>query len=114
MATPKTTEVVMKDGRVGRGIKVTARNITNVANWVSGGYMKKDEWVDNFASSIVNVARGGKESNHRVEVHTRKGKRVARVGDIVVKFRYRDDESGFDCREYEVIKAEDFAKFIKI
>lgn len=109
MSRPKTFEVI-KDGRVGRGVKVTARNYIDVSNWVTGGFMRGKSWIDNFSMAVVGVAKGKPDSKHRVEILSRKSRRVANVGDVVVKFRYRDDVSGYDCREYEVIKAADFNK----
>jgi len=91
----KTKKVVLKDGREGRGVKVTPTNYVDVTNSIIG----TEAW------GIVKVAPGGEESNHRVKIHTKKGYRVANVGDTVVKLGNGD---------YIVIKLADFEKFVQI
>ena len=88
----KTTAVVLKDGREGRGVKVSAKNLPDVAGWVKDTKSETlivDPWRD----------------DPRIKLHTSKGLRVARIGDTVVKL-----EKGV----YIVIKADDFATLVKI
>lgn len=89
----RTEAVELKDGTKGRGVKVSVRNATAVANWVKGNLH-------------IKVAPGtGVESDHKVKVHAKAGIRVARVGDLVVK-----DENG----DVYVIKVKDFADLVKL
>ena len=94
----KTKAVVLKDGREGRGVKVSVKNFKDAAEWAG----------DHRTMAVVKVApkKSGKpDSDHRVRLYTKKGVRVARVGDVIVKLA-KDD--------YIVIKADEFETFVKI
>lgn len=75
----------------GRGIKVTERNFTNISLWAPEG--SETRWKADKVSGDI--------SDQRVSVKTRKGLRVARVGDYVIKL---------EADNFIVVKAEDFAR----
>lgn len=79
-----------------KGVKVTERNIDEVAKWVGG----------NTVSSALVDPRTNDVSNHKVKIFTDRGNRVrvAKVGDVVVKY---------DKDKFGVIKATDFLGFEK-
>lgn len=88
LAAPKTTPVIFKDGTVGRGVKLSAKNIVSIGSWVGNSF--KELNVPEVKLSLYQ--NGGRQV------------RVAKLGDTVVK-----TEAGFT-----VIKAVDFEKYIKI
>ena len=89
----KTKKVEFFNGPDGRGVKVSARNFENVAEWADGEALFKRE---RYHTEIT---------NQRVKVKTKKGWRVAQIGDTVVKLT-----DGL----FVVVKAEDFATTVKI
>lgn len=88
----KTKKVVLKDGREGRGVKLTSKNIGHVLSWIKDTKTEpkiKGPWSD----------------DPRLQVHTPLGLRVARLGDVVLKL-----EKGY----YIVLNPENFASTVKI
>ena len=75
--TNKTT------GETVRAIKVTEKNYQNVAKWA-------DSYSDTFGEAVVKIDKNGDESQHRVRVYTKKGWRVTRVGEYVIRHGVRD------------------------
>lgn len=90
----KTRKVVGVDGRVGRGVKISRRNFEKAASWSGGEALWR---IDTKANDGI--------GDPRVKIRTKKGWRVARVDDVIVKW---------DKDDYTVIKAEDFAKYVTI
>ena len=87
-------------GETVRAIKVTERNYQKVAEWA-------DSYSDTFGEALETVSlKTGDVSNHRVKIYTKKGWRVAKVGEYVVRHGKRDprpatgnrkvDWSGYD------------------
>lgn len=69
-------------------------------------YQSIADWIKPYAWTFKKINRKtGKESNHRIEVITKKGKRIARIGDAVFKI-------GPDS--YIVIKAAELARLVMI
>jgi hypothetical protein len=77
-----------------RGVRVTEKNYREVAEWIGG----------NTQDSVEH--NGDDLTNHKIKIFTDRGNRVrvARVGDVVVK--YAKDSFG-------VIKEKDFLGFEK-
>jgi len=78
-----------------RGVKVTVKNFLELANWINerGG----------AADAIYYVDGNGDQSRHRVKVRTKKGWRVANVGDVIIVGE----------GQYRVQKANEFQGFKK-
>lgn len=91
----KTTKVTLKDGRDGRGVKVTAKNLGDVGLWIK----------DTKTEPEIFDPWGHSKLGPRIQVHTKAGLRRARVGDVIVKL---------DKGDYIVIKADDFSNLVKI
>lgn len=77
-----------------KGVKVTEKNIEGIADWVGGKTVAR--------ATTLN----GDVSGHNVKIHTDRGNRVrvARVGDVVVKY---------DTDKFGVIKEANFLGFEK-
>lgn len=99
-STIKTTAVTMKDGREGRGVKVTEKNSEAVAEWLG----------EKRISRIWGTKKDGSIKNLRIKLRTPKGIRAAYVGDIIVKFQANRKLEPL----FIVIKAEDFESLVKI
>jgi hypothetical protein len=99
MVAPKTTAVVLKDGRSGRGVKVTRTNFKDIPAW-TGDPRTIAVYREGFTAESAY-----QEYDQRVRVRTLKGVRVAKIGDLVIKL------STDDCI---IVKAENFAALIEI
>lgn len=89
----KTKKVILESGEQVRGVKVTMKNSFNVAEWIRQGSEQ--------AEAIIKIHEGKKDSEYKIRLHTKKGIRVARVGDIVVKLSKND---------FAVVKSSDLKK----
>ena len=69
-----TKHIFLNDGRVVRGIKVTEKN-----------YGAVSEWLKDAGDALFSEKEGKSAFNHRVRVKTKKGIRVAKIGDFVIK-----------------------------
>lgn len=78
-----------------KGVKVTERNYDEVAKWVGGN-----------TKALHKELGYGDLTDHRVKIFTDRGNRVrvARVGDVVVKY---------DTDKFGVVKEKDFLGFEK-
>jgi hypothetical protein len=65
-----------------RAIKVTERNYVSAKDWAG-------KWTD--AEASIKVGPQGDVTNHKVRVKTKKGWRVAKPGDYIVKFANEAD-----------------------
>lgn len=98
-------------GVASRGLKVTEYNFIELANFISATNTKGKD-----AEAIVHVDKAGDESNHRISVPTRKGPRIAKVGDVVVRVTVPKVilPGGLQAyHEYYVIKADEFTGYAK-
>ena len=92
-ANPRTTPMILKDGTIGRSVKVSIKNVEHVAGWCGGVYLCKED---------VKVL--GLAVEHKIRVHAKAGIRVAKLGDTVLK-----DGLG----HIYVIKAENYATLVR-
>lgn len=98
-------------GVASRGLKVSEYNFVELANFISLTNTK-----GKVAEALVHIDKGGDESNHRISVPTRKGPRIAKVGDVVVRTTVSKVilPGGLEAyNEYYVIKADEFTGYAK-
>lgn len=96
----RTTKVLLKTGEETRGVKVTFRNAQDVSKWAGGKlwiYYKKDE-VDHLFISFIDNMYGGR--------------RMAFIGDTIVKFKKSEKEVMAD--KFMIIKQKEFSEKVKI
>lgn len=111
MALFRTRKIVALDGQIFRGIKVTKNNVEKVAAWVERltKNWKRSHPLVSFAEAILDTKRkkdGSIDIRNRVRVYTRKGWRVARIGDIVAYDK--------DTDKFFIIKPEEFKFYDRI
>lgn len=99
---PKTKPILLPEGAA-RYVKVTKNNVGKLADW-SGGK----------ATYITKKVDGGFVIADRLKLRTRKGNRVANIGDIITRRVFPHPKTGMRTVEFTVIKAEDFAKFVLV
>lgn len=90
----KTKKIELNDGREGRGVKLTSKNLNSVAKWID---------ADGLSAKATGESRLGLLAgpNH-------KQPRVAGIDDIVVKIGKGKDAY------YIVIKADQFVDLVRI
>jgi hypothetical protein len=88
------TKKFVKNGVEVRAVKLTHRNLFNLAEWCKGEYVVDPQTSkDDFAFS---------KSQVRIRVKTRKGIRVAKPGDYIVK----DADGKFSVGKADVFDVE--------
>lgn len=87
-------------GSDARGVKVTEKNIDDLVQWIQNNGIAGAQYRWD--------TKDGLTSNHRIAIWTRKGLRVAKLGDVV-----RQDIDANKKRWVSVVKAADFVGFEK-
>lgn len=99
---PKTKPVLLPEGPA-RYVKVTKNNVGRLAGWSGGKAIYDSKKIG-----------GVRVITDRVKLRTKKGNRVANIGDIITRRVFRHPKTGMRTVEFTVIKAEDFAKFVRV
>lgn len=99
---PKTKPVLLPEGPA-RYVKVTKNNVGKLAIWSGGKAIYDSKKV-----------KGERVITDRVKLWTKKGTRVANIGDVITRRVFPHPKTGMRTVEFTVIKAEDFNQFIVV